>query len=667
MLATTLAATRRLLARTGLTRRASPLLVTLIAALGWTALVGVVARTRYGSDVRALLIIGEQTQLPRAFATIPTAGPTGYDGAMYAALATDPLLRWLDTPHDLDSPSYRATRIMVPLLAWVLALGHAPAAIVLYQLLCWGLAIGAVYFLARWLADEDRSPWWALAAAGGAGMAAAIIRSVPDAAALCFMLAALWLHARGRPPLALGFAVAAVLTRETSILAALAIAADELRRRRLGTAAAFAALPAAAAAGWQLHLRHVLGAAFDTGIGNFALPFAWLPHKCAVIVQGGIWGIWWEEVFGTVAVVATVIAFVAVVSRPSRWCAAELTFLAFAGMGLFLGANVYCETWAYARALIPVPFLAALIGERQAVPWRRWALRLVVLLYLVAGITMIHAEVRDALGPRTLPAALWQGTAFARPSVGTFARATDAGPVLTPQAPLWVVPAANTGGRAGALWRTQLAIKNPDPRPVRVALELFGPSDGGAPGTVVTLAPHETREWDDAFQELFGRSGLGAIRLVAEGRQVAAGSLTANVAVAAPIGPLLPALREDRAVRTGGRASFAGLAYDPVHDAGVRTNIGVFNLASTPVTVCVAAFDGRSRPLGKAEDEVAPRSFTQIDDIFARLRAPRLEDGHAVVSSPTSGAALLVYASVIRGPTAQAVYLYPQPEPETPR
>ncbi len=655
---------RRRLARAGLSSAPAPLLVALLAALVWTALIAVVARTRWDSDVRALLIVGANHQLPGAFASVPVAGPSGYDGTSYAVLATDPLLRRRDTPHDLDAPSYRATRIVVPLLAWALALGHAGAAIVLYQLLCWGLSIGAVYLLARWLADDRGSPWWALIAAGGAGIAAAILRTTPDAAALFFMIAALWLHARGRPGLALAAAALAVLTRETSVLAALAIAADELRTRRWATAAAFAGVPVAAAAGWQLYLRHALGHAFNTGASSFAVPFAWLPHHLAAIFRDGVN---WQELFGTAAVLATALALVAVASRPADWRAAEWTFLAFAAMGLFLSDNVYCEAWAYARALIAVPFLAALIGERQVVPWRRWALRSVVVLYFLAGVTMARAEASTALGGRPLFAALRQGTPTPRSFrlVGT-APPRGAVRAVRPQPPLWVLPVASAGGRGQAVWRTRLVIGNPHDLPVRVAIDLFGAFAGPPEETAVTLAPHESLTWDDALAELFGRRGMGAMRLVAEGRPVAATSLTFNAA-AADAGPLLPTLGEDRAVRSGGRAEFAGLAYDPERAAEVRTNIGLVNLSGAPVKVRAEALDAAGRRLGTVENELGPGVATQIDDIFARVGAPRLDDGRAVVSSPTPDAVLLVYASVIRGRWAQPTYLYPQPEPRARR
>ena len=177
----------------------------------------------------------------------------------------------------------------------------------------------------------------------------------------------------------------------------------------------------------------------------------------------------------------------------------------------------------------------------------------------------------------------------------------------------------------------------------------------------MTLAPHERIEWLDALGELFGRSGAGALRLIAEGWRVRAWSVTSNVTGTTPVAALLPALTEDRAIRAGEQASLEGLAFDPDPGAGVRTNIGVLNLSGARVAVRVEAFDARSRPLGVVTGELGPGSVTQIDDLFARVRAPRLEDGRAAVSSATPGAALLVYASVIRGRGAQATYLYPRP------
>ncbi len=640
-------------------RNASPLLVTLVAVLAWAALILVVTRARYGSDIRALIVVGARNRLPPAFATIPSASPWGYDGQMYAALSGDPFLRRLDTPGYLDTPWYRATRVGVPALAWALALGRPALAVVLYQLLCWGLALAAVYMLARWLADERRSPWWALLAAGSAGTAAAVLRSTPDGAALCLVVTALYLHARGRWRWALAVAVAAVLTRETSLLAALAIAVEELRRRRPVRAAAFAVLPGAAGVAWQLYLRHVLGTAFDTGAGNFALPFAWLPEKLHAVFGGD--HLLRTELVGTAAVLASACALVALLSRPAALDAPGLTFAAFSILGLLLAYSVYGEAWAYARALVALPALAVLLGAREAVRWRRWVMGSVAVLYLVTGAGLAAGEVRDALGSRGLLRALREGTVVPLPSAIARSGGSPRPVGLAPQPPLWVLPVADTKGRAGAVWHTRLALENPHARSVRVTLELYlTMTDPARPERrVVVLEARERREWRDVLGELFGMSGAGALKVTADGGAVGVRSVTSNVTLAAASEALVPALGESAIVRGRDVASFERLVHDPDPGAAVRTNLGLFSLAERPVRVRVEAFDGGMRALGSFEGTLEPYRFTQVDNVLGRVNAPRLDDASLHVTALGRDARFLAYASVIRGANATPVYVYP--------
>jgi hypothetical protein len=638
-------------------RGAAARVVGLTATLFWVLAVSLIADFRYDGDIRALLCVGEETHHPDAFDTVPTAGPWGYDGQQYGALATDPFLRQQDTVEALDNPSYRATRVMVPLLAWLLAVGNSTTALVAYQVLCWGLGLGSVLLVARWLADEGLSPWWALLLVTSTGLAAAIIRSTPDAAALLFMLAALWLHARHRPWPALALACAAVLARETSYLVALAVALDELRHRRFSTAAAFASIPLALLVGWQFYLRSVLGSAFATGTSNFSVPFTWVPAKLATIFAGG--GIWWMEFLGLCAVAATVLAMIVVATKPSSWSAPELSFLAFGAMGLFLSYNVYCETWAYARALVPLPFLAVLIGARQPDRLRRWVVLSVPLFYLLSGAAMTRAEVHDALEGRTFLAALRGEPPTSASSKG----ATRGAPVARGR-PLYVLPVANAGGRAGAEWRTTLELANLAPIENRVRLELLPGGEDAAPRRkTVVLQPGQTLSWRNAVDELFSFGGSGALRVQPRFAPVVVRSLTENVAAGASSGALLPALTDEDAIRGGLHARLPGLVHDPAPAAAVRTNVGLLNLAPVAILVRVEPFGRGQRALGLIEQWLRPGEFVQIDDVYAKVDAGRVSNGSAVVHTPSVGGAFLAYASVIRGRNATATYVFPEKGP----
>jgi hypothetical protein len=501
-----------------------------------------------------------------------------------------------------------------------------------------------VVLIARWLETEGRSPWWALLLVATAGLAAAVLRTTPDAGALFFLVAALAAHARGRYGWALVLACAAVLARETSYLAALAIAADELRHRRTWRAATLVSVPLALAVGWQLYLRSVLGSAFESGLGNFSIPFVWVPQKVGTLVSGG--HVWWAEVFGLLAIAATTVALVLIAARPPSWRAPELAFLAFGGMGLFLSFTVYCETWAYARALIAVPFLAVLVAENQPGGWRRVVVSSVAFFYLLAGLVMVRSELRDATTGRGWLEALG-GTAAPPPG-----------------RTLYVLPVANAGGRAGAEWRTRLEVTNLATSPNTVLLELI-PADSGASAplrTTITLGAGQRRVWRNAAEENFGFSGAGALRLAPRAGPITAAGITENVAAGVPPVPLLPALTADQAIPAFTVARLSGLAHDPAPEAGVRTNVGFLNPRLTPVSVEIELFDRADRPLGKLSTQLPAKGFLQVDDVFAKVGSPRLEDGWARVHPSTPRGAFFAYASVIRGQTAGAVYVFPETE-----
>lgn len=370
--------------------------MTLSTMIVWGTFLVVMAGFRWGGDLRAYVCLGDAFYHPAALDDVPRVGPYGYDGQYYAALATDPLFLKRDTPQALDSPGYRARRVMVPFLAWVLALGMPVSAVYLYQLLCWGLAGLAVYLIAAWLAEDRHSPWWAYLLAASAGMTAAVLRTTPDTGALAFVLLALWFHRDRRYPLALLMASAAVLARETSYLVALAIAFAELRRRRLGLASAFLIVPLAAFSAWQLNLDRLFHGSIFSGGGNFSVPFAWFAHKLATTFSSAH-GVRWGEAVGLVAILASCFAALLPLLRPSALSAPEMTLVLFGVMGLFLSYAVYVEVWAYSRVLIVVPFLALLVAERQSHRWRKWVLRSVPILYAVLGLMVVRGEVWYAL------------------------------------------------------------------------------------------------------------------------------------------------------------------------------------------------------------------------------------------------------------------------------
>jgi hypothetical protein len=385
------------------------------ASVVWSFALIVIAAGRYQGDVRGFLCLGDGVSHPPVLATAPRSGPDGYDGQFYAALATDPFLRDRDTVSTLDNPAFRGSRIAVPLLSWLLAATSPSRAVYAYIIVCWGLGIIAVYLAARMLGQDGRSPLWVLLLIPSAGLAASLFRATPDAATATLILASLFFHRKDRFAAALACGVAAVLSREIAVILAFALALDELRRKRLLRAAAYLAAPIGAWLAWKIYMQIWIGSGFTAGERLFGFPFSWIVRKVGEAFRG-TGAPPSMEIPGLVALAATLVGFIAVITKPKRWTALEFTFLGFGALLPVLSYSVFVEAWGYVRILMVLPFLAAVVAERQTEAWRRWLLRSIVIAYAVVGLIMIGGELQAARARRnpgpvaqtSIPAAPWK-------------------------------------------------------------------------------------------------------------------------------------------------------------------------------------------------------------------------------------------------------------------
>ena len=190
----------------------------LVALLVWALLVF----GKFGGNPTGLVRIGER------FAANPHLPPEqllvlpdkrGNDGQQFLVLATDPLQLDPATPKAVDNPIYRGKRLLYPLLAWVTGLGQ-PQLIVwtlgLLNVACISCAAGLV---AQWAQLEQRNPRWGLAVLALPGYWITLTLSTADLLATTLLLAAAVAWRRRRPGLVAGALSAAVLTRETALLA----------------------------------------------------------------------------------------------------------------------------------------------------------------------------------------------------------------------------------------------------------------------------------------------------------------------------------------------------------------------------------------------------------------------------------------------------------------
>ncbi|HVP66769.1 MAG TPA: hypothetical protein VMT17_05845, partial [Anaeromyxobacteraceae bacterium] len=305
------------------------------------------------------------------------------ESQFFAALATDPLLLRADAWSYFDHPSYRATRIGLPLLAWIIAGGQEARAIWVYQLLCWLLSALLVWVVASWLEHEGHSPWWAASLALSAGVVSSSFSSLPDAGACTLMALALAIERRASgmtsPLLALS-----ALVKETQLISSAAVAASDARDRRYWRAALHLAVPVVLVAAWRVYLSTRPGFGELSTNDNFGVPFAWVAEKLDAPLD-------LLEVVGLIGLALSFLAAVSLVPSFPKWTAATFAYVGFAAVALFLTRMVYVPNWYnYCRTLLPLPVLAVVLAERERVFWRRWLLRSVSLAWAALGVVIAY-------------------------------------------------------------------------------------------------------------------------------------------------------------------------------------------------------------------------------------------------------------------------------------
>lgn len=202
---------------------------------------------------------------------------SGYDGQFYAQLALRPTLRDPQLDIAIDNPAFRARRMLVPWLGWLLGGGDSGRILSIYP---WINVVGWFVFgglLFAWF--PPRSGQSVLAWAGlmfSGGVLTSVRNALTDLPALMLVAAALLCLERRRPLPGVVALAAATLSRETSVLAASVFMPESKWLPRLVCAVAVA-LPTGL---WLLYVRAHTPPSFGN-LRNFGWPFeSW----------GGKWG-----------------------------------------------------------------------------------------------------------------------------------------------------------------------------------------------------------------------------------------------------------------------------------------------------------------------------------------------------------------------------------------
>ena len=319
----------------------------------------------------------------------------GWDGQFYHAIAHDPFLQsglW----KSIDAPRLRYRRILIPALAWLLALGNTSRIDLAYRAVVLAFVFLGVFWLSGVAAEFHRNPAWGLAFCALPATIISFDRMGVDIAlmALCMGFFRQARKSTGGLPMFLILASAA-LSRETGFLLVAGWCMWLAYRRQPVRAAIYAAsaLPALAWYAYvQLHTPPYYGVPsipFSGLVERFIHP---LTYQSAPAVALLVTALDYAALLG----VALAVLSIFLVFRKSGANAVTITMALFA---LLIGTGWHTGIWPdasdYARVGSPLLALLALRGMESA-DWR-WTLPLAMVVPR-AGIPIVAQAYHAVVG-----------------------------------------------------------------------------------------------------------------------------------------------------------------------------------------------------------------------------------------------------------------------------
>ena len=170
---------------------------------------------------------------------------------------------------------------------------------------------------------------------------------------------------------------------------------------------------------------------------------------------------------------------------------------------------------------------------------------------------------------------------------------------------------------------------------------------------VFTLAPRESKAFDDICNQLFGApNSLGAVEFstAGAGGLVVTSRLYSPLATSGSVGMFIPGLPSSSAQ--------AVTALTDLMNGDFRTNIGVYNPNTVSLTATIRLFDGPVL-LGTMPVTLGPQTGAQVSDIYNTLKFGTLKttNGYCTVESSVATAPVFAYAALADNTTQDTIFV----------
>ncbi|RLE18021.1 MAG: hypothetical protein DRJ65_21970 [Acidobacteria bacterium] len=220
--------------------------------------------------------------------------------------------------------------------------------------------------------------------------------------------------------------------------------------------------------------------------------------------------------------------------------------------------------------------------------------------------------------------------------------------------PLWIAASAHADGVGASVWRTDLELANVSDDDLTATIELLPPGKDNTIRTQITrsLPGGESLRIVDLLDSGFETSGTAALKISVDGGELKATSRTYNLTEEGTYGQFIPGVADSKAIEAGDRAALIQLRQG---DNTFRTNVGLVNLTDQQIEIRADFYNNAGGDLGF--NLYTLEAFAYLQDNLAVPDQNGTAGGFAVLTSTTTGARFMAYASVIDSGSDDPVFI----------
>lgn len=218
--------------------------------------------------------------------------------------------------------------------------------------------------------------------------------------------------------------------------------------------------------------------------------------------------------------------------------------------------------------------------------------------------------------------------------------------------------AANVNGYAGARWRTDLEVYNPNKRQVEVTVSNLPRNQGNSNPTTFSfdLPKGQSRRFINVLGNMFNYTGASTLRVAADFGPLITTSRSYNDADTGTYGQFIPGKTIQDAVGPGDSGRLIQLTQSQSDQTGYRTNIGIANLSDFTIETSVKIYSSDGRVIGVIHDTLLAYESVQYDRAMLPHIDQDIDDAYAIVWSSTPEAVFLPFATPVDNRTGDGFY-----------